>query len=359
MNIAQEPIAYFDRKRLITRSGLKPTERFVLHTINDYCSGDGTGAFPKQQTIANDTGYSRQTVNCAIKKLEAKKIITQIHNYREHVGGRRNSNYVVHWPELETLENSKCQKTRHRYVKKTDNISTHSDLPIKEIKFIQNEQNKAIQDESAVSNQEISFSDSFDQGAVNPEPNGQDPKVPSRVDTVPRSSKKPNKRGARPNDLAYDKNGWLQLPSGRAHKLPRWLAYRWMQLTLAVDYLDFEVVGIAPDDQPVLQTRDGLMTANYAFGDRDNSGQYPLKQLRDCAAVDRGQSHVLSQGLYNEALEDYFEQCSKWCKDAGDQALAIIERQTALRMVGFWESEYDDMQYSWSELDGYLWEEAA
>ena len=111
--------------------------------------------------------------------------------------------------------------------------------------------------------------------------------------------------------MAYDKNGWLQLPSGRAHKLPRWLAYRWMQLTLAVDYLDFEVVGIAPDDQPVLQTRDGLMTANYAFGDRDNSGQYPLKQLRDCAAVDRGQSHVLSQELYNEALEDYFEQCSK------------------------------------------------
>ena len=364
MNIAQEPIAYFDRKRLITRSGLKPAERFVLHTINDYCSGDGTGAFPKQQTIANDTGYSRQTVNGAIKKLEAKKIITQIHNYREHVGGRRNSNYVVHWPELETLENSKCQKTRHRYVKKDDNISTHSDLPIKRNKAFQKNQLKAIQEESAATHHEEIFSDFLDQEIApkTDHPNDSSGRIdhtPLRLDNVPRSSKKLNKRGAHKNELKYDKHGWVQLPYGKQHKLPRWMACRWMQLTLAMEYLDFEVIGLAPDDQPVVNTKDGPMMSGLAFGTRDDTGRYPLRLLRDCSMVDRGQSQTLDPEWYNETLESYFESCKKWCESKGSNALPEIAQETMLRLVGYWDNDCEDCHYSWDELEDRYYSDAA
>lgn len=105
---------HFERERLIWDSSLPATERYVMLAINTFASGDGTGIFPKQQTIAEMTGFSRRTVNKAIARLEGEfQVLTQIHQYKEADGGRRSSKYSVAWGELETLARSKGENTSH------------------------------------------------------------------------------------------------------------------------------------------------------------------------------------------------------------------------------------------------------
>jgi hypothetical protein len=43
---------------------------WVLRTIATYCKDDGTGAWPSQITLANDTRISKRQVSRAIKKAE-------------------------------------------------------------------------------------------------------------------------------------------------------------------------------------------------------------------------------------------------------------------------------------------------
>ena len=232
MNIAQEPLPYFERQGLILDSGLKPTERFVLMIINEYSSADGTGAFPKQKTIADKTGYSRETVNRSIKKLESKQIISQIHNYRED-HGLRNSNYIVHWDSLKkcgqehkikldtpVTENHKgCDGGSQGPVTEDHNISTHIDLPNSSHLY-----RTAFSSKSAVSDfQDVFYSS--DQGELedncattlaNPSTNRH---IPNSQKEKQRSgsSKKPNKPKKRKlfdgtYGLSCDRNGWIELP---------------------------------------------------------------------------------------------------------------------------------------------------
>ena len=61
--------------REVWKRNLPPTEKFVLLAIANF-SNDKTGlAWPSQSTIAGKTGYSRQTVNRAIKRLCAKGVL--------------------------------------------------------------------------------------------------------------------------------------------------------------------------------------------------------------------------------------------------------------------------------------------
>ncbi|MFG6095135.1 helix-turn-helix domain-containing protein [Leptothoe sp. ISB3NOV94-8A] len=234
MNIAQEPKPYFERQGLILDSGLPPNERFVLLVINEYSSADGTGAFPKQKTIADKTGYSRKTVNQCIKRLEAKKLVSQTRNYRDD-GGWRNSNYVVHWDEVKTCgETAKANKInavteRNRGcndfiqggVTERYSRSTHNDLPNSSHSY-----GTVFSSKSTHSHEEELFSNS---GKEKPEdnctstqadtsPNGRISNSQSQKSSAESLRKtnipKPIKRRLFDGTfgLSCDHNGWLKLP---------------------------------------------------------------------------------------------------------------------------------------------------
>ena len=61
--------------REVWKLNLPPTEKFVLLAIADFSNDKKGIAWPAQNTIANKTGYSRQTVNRAIKRLCAKGVL--------------------------------------------------------------------------------------------------------------------------------------------------------------------------------------------------------------------------------------------------------------------------------------------
>ena len=61
--------------REVWKLDLPPTEKLVLLAIADFSNDKKGIAWPSQTTIARKTGYSRQTVNRAIKRLCARGVL--------------------------------------------------------------------------------------------------------------------------------------------------------------------------------------------------------------------------------------------------------------------------------------------
>lgn len=75
--------------REVWKLNLPPTEKFVLLAIADFSNDKKGIAWPSQNTIANKTGYSRQTVNRAINRLREKRMIV---SSRRSAEGKSTSN---------------------------------------------------------------------------------------------------------------------------------------------------------------------------------------------------------------------------------------------------------------------------
>lgn len=73
------------------KQDLPPREKFVLICLCDFYNDDQKLAWMKQQSIAERTGYSRQTVNAALQALEYKHGLIQSES-RKYADGRRASN---------------------------------------------------------------------------------------------------------------------------------------------------------------------------------------------------------------------------------------------------------------------------
>ncbi len=71
--------------------GLIPRDRFVLFVLADYANDD-LEAWPRQATIASDTGYNRTTVNRALKSLEDEGLLTSLQEQRGD-GGNSTKRY--------------------------------------------------------------------------------------------------------------------------------------------------------------------------------------------------------------------------------------------------------------------------
>ena len=82
----------------VTQSGLPATTRHVLHVISFHMNEHGAGSYPSQETIAEETGYSRKSVNEHITKaVDSGWLKVQQHGF----GGRkwRRNEYIASWPE--------------------------------------------------------------------------------------------------------------------------------------------------------------------------------------------------------------------------------------------------------------------
>lgn len=73
------------------KQALPPREKFVLICLCDFYNDDQKLAWMKQQSIAERTGYSRQTVNAALQALEYEHGLIQSES-RKYADGRRASN---------------------------------------------------------------------------------------------------------------------------------------------------------------------------------------------------------------------------------------------------------------------------
>ena len=59
-----------------SQKGLSPPEKAVLVTIADYFNDEKGAAWPAQDTLAEDTSYSRATVHRACKSLRQRGLLT-------------------------------------------------------------------------------------------------------------------------------------------------------------------------------------------------------------------------------------------------------------------------------------------
>ena len=78
--------------------GLIPRDRFVLFVLADYANDD-LEAWPRQATIASDTGYSRATVNRALQSLEERGVLTSLQEQRGD-GGNSTKRYRLNLHNL-------------------------------------------------------------------------------------------------------------------------------------------------------------------------------------------------------------------------------------------------------------------
>ena len=73
--------------------GLSPMELRVLCGIGVFCAA-GRGGWPKQQTVADLLGVSRETVSRAVKTLRTRGHLKAIQKFRKS-GGKRENHYVI------------------------------------------------------------------------------------------------------------------------------------------------------------------------------------------------------------------------------------------------------------------------
>lgn len=91
--------------REVWKLNLPPTEKFVLLAIADFSNDKKGIAWPSQNTIANKTGYSRQTVNRAIKRLCAKGVLV---SSKQSAEGKSTSNvYRINIVALRDIQPNK------------------------------------------------------------------------------------------------------------------------------------------------------------------------------------------------------------------------------------------------------------
>ena len=75
--------------------GLTRLEKTVLKEIaNRYNEGRGR-AWPSQNRMARDTGYSRSSINRALNDLEAKGLITRLASFDSNTGARSSNRYFL------------------------------------------------------------------------------------------------------------------------------------------------------------------------------------------------------------------------------------------------------------------------
>jgi len=72
-----------------------PTLRHILHAISFYMDENGDRAYPTEEQIANDTGYSRRTV-CT--KLKTAVSGDHILRSRHQPDGQKYFNYIYYLP---------------------------------------------------------------------------------------------------------------------------------------------------------------------------------------------------------------------------------------------------------------------
>jgi len=93
-----------DRRIARDRQFLKPTEKAVYYTISSYAHWTTKEAFPSVDTIARDTGVSRQTAHRAIRKLKEHGLIDVKNRYYEGGGQKSNKFTLLDVPEKFTLD---------------------------------------------------------------------------------------------------------------------------------------------------------------------------------------------------------------------------------------------------------------
>ena len=75
--------------------GLTRLEKTVLKEIaNRYNEGRGR-AWPSQNRMARDTGYSRSSINRALNDLEAKGLIVRFASFDSYTGARSSNRYFL------------------------------------------------------------------------------------------------------------------------------------------------------------------------------------------------------------------------------------------------------------------------
>ncbi len=89
-------------RQAITQSGLPPTTRHVLHAISFHMNEHGEGCYPSEQTLAKETGYSRETVNRHISKARSAGWI-EVRQFGFRGQKWRRNEYVARWPERDLL----------------------------------------------------------------------------------------------------------------------------------------------------------------------------------------------------------------------------------------------------------------
>jgi hypothetical protein len=73
------------------RGVMRSSEKLVLMTIASYADPDGRGAFPAQQTIADDCGLSKRAVIKILHRLEEKQLLV----IAEPSTGTRSTRYYI------------------------------------------------------------------------------------------------------------------------------------------------------------------------------------------------------------------------------------------------------------------------
>lgn len=99
----ENQLPYFDRDKLIWECNYKPNEKLVLHALNSFVGADGR-CFPKQQKLAEMTGFNRSTINRVLKSLEEQGAIATEWRYRPD-GSQTSNDYFMNWEALKPLKN--------------------------------------------------------------------------------------------------------------------------------------------------------------------------------------------------------------------------------------------------------------
>ena len=77
------------------QKGLSPAEKAVLIAIADYYNDENGCAWPSQETLAEDTSYSRSTIARACNSLRAKGLISW-KNEKQKSGHYSSNEYKLH-----------------------------------------------------------------------------------------------------------------------------------------------------------------------------------------------------------------------------------------------------------------------
>lgn len=109
--------------------GINPRDKFVLMALADYANDD-MEAWPKQETLAEWTCFTRETINRALKALEESGFISSRQRYRDD-GGFRTKKYKLHLRTMRayttppvTKDHTPCDRESHPPV-----IESHSKNP--------------------------------------------------------------------------------------------------------------------------------------------------------------------------------------------------------------------------------------
>jgi hypothetical protein len=363
MSTQENTRRFFERDDLIWSTPFKPNEKLVLHALNSFVGADGR-CFPKQQRLAEMTGFNRSTVNRILQRLEEQGAIAIEWRHRED-GSQTSNNYYVDWDVIEILKNqgvlidhtpvandhtpvtecdTPCDQSAHQELtNSTTQITTYlTDQDI--YQSFSKEKTDLLEKENQFSIGQAKENNSIDGlvGSVFPEEDH-----PRRGET----HETQNKTGLydmpwRPEEgLRVDDEGYAVLPPAPKYKWHNYIATRLVQLILlANNFYDDFAIADSGDARCLVRTK-----MSPEGGDEDiilsSRGKDALKALRT----------VNEEVDFNDVIEECWD-ISCWLMNHRD-AVKFLNENPLVRI-----KQIKEFLEDWGvELDPYDpedWEEA-